>query len=56
MATETHTHVPVILVTEGVDLEALVPAGYVCRVCGVQLCAFVPRPVPEYLIGQPLAA
>ena len=49
MATETHIHVPVLLLTEGVDLESQVPVGYVCRTCGAQLCGFVPKFIPRYL-------
>jgi len=55
MATETHIHVPVLLLTEGVDLESQVPAGYVCRTCGEILTMFVPQPTPAYLVSAQAA-
>ena len=48
MAPETHTHVPVLVLTEGVDLEEQVPVGYACAICGQPIAWLVPRePEPE---------
>jgi hypothetical protein len=51
-----HIHCPILLLTEGVDLESQVPAGYACATCGQVLVRFVPRPVPEFVIAGSLAA
>jgi hypothetical protein len=44
-------HVPVPVVTEGVDLESLVLVGHACAICGEELIALVPRPVAKYAIS-----
>ena len=49
-ANPTHEHVPVIVLTEGVDPEELVPVGFACAECREELVSLVPRENPEYRI------
>lgn len=41
-------HIPVIVLSEGVDLESQIPVGFACAECGEELASLVPTENPAY--------